>query len=119
MSKNVKPEKNIFVRITPLILKNRIINLIYSLAGESRITSTLSNVGVLEVPAEMAKHVERFDVMLGAPRLNKINCTACTYGDMLNISFSSVIKETDVEREFFTFLVKSGLHVKIESNRRV
>jgi hypothetical protein len=105
--------------LTPLILKNQIINLIYSLAGESRITSTLSYVGILEVPDEMAKHIERFDVMLGAPRLNKINSTACTYGDILNISFSSTIKETDVERTFFTFLITSGLHVKIESNRRV
>lgn len=119
MSKNVKPEKNIFVRVIPLVLKNQIINLIYSLAGESRMTSTLSNVGVMEVPAEMAEHIERFDVMLGAPRLNKINCTACTYGDTLTICFSSIIKETHVERAFFTFLVKSGIHVRIESNRRV
>jgi NRPS condensation-like uncharacterized protein len=119
MSKNVKSEKYLLVRITPLPLKNQIINLVYSLAGESRITSTLSNVGIMDVSDEMAAHIERFDVMLGPPRLNKINCTACTYGDMLNICFSSTIKETDVERTFFTFLVKSGIHVKIESNRRV
>lgn len=119
MSKNVKSEKHILVRITPLPLKNRIINLVYNLAGESRITSTLSNVGILEVPEEMAKHIQRFDVMLGAPRLNRINCAACTYKDMLNICFTSVIKETNVERAFFTFLVRSGLHVKIESNRRI
>lgn len=119
MSKNVKSEKNMLVRVTPLVLKNPIIHVIYSLAGESRITSTLSNVGVMEVPDEMARHIERFDVMLGAPRLNRINCTACTYGDVLNVCFSSVIKETDIEREFFTLLVRSGLHVKIESNRRV
>lgn len=119
MSKNVKSEKYVFVRITPLPLKNQIISLIYSLAGESRITSTLSNVGILEVPDEMEKHIQRFDVMLGTPRLNKINCAAGTYKDILNICFTSVIKETNVEKAFFTFLVKSGLHVKIESNRRI
>ncbi len=119
MSKNVKPEKNIFVRVTPLVLKNPLIHLIYRIAGESRITSTLSNVGVLDVPDEMAAHIDSFDVMLGPPRLNKINCTACTYKDALSVCFSSIIKETEVERAFFTFLVKSGLHVKIESNRRI
>lgn len=118
MSRNVKSEKNFFVRITPLFLKNRIINVIFSLAGETRMTSTLSNVGRMELPDEMAAHVERFDVMLGAPRHNKINCAVCSYRDMLCICFSSIIKETDVERAFFTFMVKQGLHVKLESNRR-
>lgn len=118
MSKNVKSEKNIFVRITPLVLKNPIIHLIYRMAGESRITSALSNVGLIDMPEEMAEHVERFDVMIGAPRLNNINCAACSFKDTLSLCFSSVIKETDVEKAFFTFLVKSGIHVKIESNRR-
>ena len=29
---------------------------------------------------------------------------------------SYMYKETDVEREFFRFLVREGIHVKIESN---
>lgn len=119
MSKNVKAEKNIFVRIMPLIMKNRAISLIFHLAGESRMTSTLSNIGVIEVPREMAAHVERFDAMLGAPRQTGINCVACAYDDTLSLCFSSVIKETDIELEFFTLLVKLGVHVKIESNRGI
>lgn len=118
MSKNVKSEKNFFVRIIPLFLKNRIINVIFSIAGETRMTSTLSNVGVIDLPEEMASHVERFDVMLGAPRLNRVNCAVCSYRDILSVCFSSTIKETEVERAFFTFLVRQGLHVTIESNRR-
>ncbi len=119
MSKNVKPEKNIFVRITPLVIKNPIIQLIYRIAGESRITSTISNVGMVEMPEEMAKHVDSFDVMIGAPRLNKLNCAVCSFKDTLSICFSSVIKETKVEKAFFTFFVRAGIHVKIESNRRI
>ncbi len=118
MSKNVKPEKNIFVRITPLVLKNPIIGFIYRIAGESRITSTLSNVGIIDMPQEMAEHVDSFEVMIGAPRLNKINCAVCSFKDTLTICFSSVIKETHVEKAFFTFLIRAGIHVKIESNRR-
>ena len=117
MSKNVKAEKSIFVRILPLFLKNIIINAIFNMAGESRITSTMTNIGVIDVPDEMVAHVERFDAMLGALRHNKVNCAVCTYKDILNICFTSTIKETAVEKEFFTFLVKMGLHVKLESNR--
>ncbi len=117
MSKNVKAEKSIFIRILPLFLKNAAINFIFHLAGETRTTSTLSNIGVMDMPAEMEKHVERFDAMLGALRYNQVNLAVCAYKDILNICFSSTMKETFVEKEFFTFLVKKGIHVKLESNR--
>jgi len=117
MSKNVKAEKSIFVRMMPLFIKNFAISLIFHMAGESRITSTLSNIGMMDMPEEMAVHVDRFDVMLGALRYNSVNCAVCAFRDMLTICFSSTIKEPHVEKEFFTFLVKMGVHVKIESNR--
>ncbi len=119
MSKNVKAEKSLFVRLLPLFFKNMAIHIIYNLAGENRMTSTLSNLGPLDLPEEMQAHVTRFDVMLGAPRYNRVNCAVCSYKDALHICFTSIIRETEVEREFFTLLVKMGLHVKIESNREV
>jgi len=33
------------------------------------------------------------------------------------LNFTSKIKETDIERFFFTYLIKQGIPVKIESNR--
>lgn len=117
MSKNVKAEKSIFVRMMPLLIKNIAIRMIFNMAGENCTTSALSNIGVMDMPEEMAAHVDRFDVMLGALRHNSVNCAVCAFGDMLTICFSSTIKEPHVEKEFFTFLVKLGVHVKIESNR--
>lgn len=117
LSKNVKAEKSLFVRMMPLFFKNYAINFIYSLAGEKRMTSTISNVGIVDTPDEMKPHIERFDVMLGPPRHNKISCSVCSFEDILNICFTSTMKEAHVEQKFFTFLVKKGLHVKIESNR--
>jgi len=119
MSKNVKAEKSLFVRLLPLFLKNIAIHMIYNMAGENRMTSTLSNIGPFDVPEEMRPHVTRFDVMLGAPRYNRVNCAVGSLGDALHVCFTSTIREADVEREFFTLLVKMGLHVKIESNREV
>lgn len=117
MSKNVKAEKSIFVRMMPLPLKNVIINIIFNLVGESRITSTLTNLGIMDMPDEMAAHVERFDAMLGALRHNKLNCAVCAYKDILNVCFTSTMKETHVEKAYFTHLVKMGIHVKLETNR--
>lgn len=117
MSKNVKAEKSLFVRMMPLFIKNFFISVIFSLAGETRMTSTLSNIGRIDVPDEMTEHVERFEAMLGALRKNKISCAVCAYQGKLHVCFTSTMKETHVERAFFTFLVKMGIHVKLESNR--
>ena len=119
MSKNVKAEKNILVRMMPLLLKNLVINIIFYLTGESRMTSAMSNIGVMDMPEPMAAHVERFDAMLGAPRFYRVNCAVCAFKGIMNICFSSTIKEAHVEREFFTFLVRMGIHVKLETNRGI
>ncbi len=119
MSKNVKAEKNILVRMMPLFLKNLVISIIFHMSGESRMTSAMSNIGVMDMPEQMAAHVERFDAMLGAPRYYGINCAVCAFKGLMNICFTSTIKETLVEKEFFTFLVKMGIHVKLETNRGI
>ncbi len=117
VSKNVKAEKSIFVRMMPLFLKNFVISFVYSLAGEKRMTSVVSNIGAIDLPEQMMPHVERFDFMLGAMRHNKIGCAVCSFGDTLSICFTSTIRETHLEKSFFTFLVKQGIHVKLETNR--
>ena len=35
----------------------------------------------------------------------------------MEITFAGTQKETDTERDFFRFLVRDGVHVKVESNR--
>ncbi|MBT7122675.1 MAG: hypothetical protein HN948_06665, partial [Clostridia bacterium] len=117
VSKNVKAEKNILIRMLPLFLKNFFISFVYSLAGEKRMSSVVTNLGIIDVPEQMASHIDRFDFMLGAPRHKKIGCAVCSFGDKLSICFSSTLEEAHVEKAFFTFLVKKGVHVKLESNR--
>ena len=49
--------------------------------------------------------------------MNGARIGVATVGDVMTVTFSDRFADTDVEREFFTALVKMGLHVKIESNR--
>lgn len=44
------------------------------------------------------------------------SAAAASFKGKLYINWTSGIKEKDVERNFFTSLVKSGIRVKIESN---
>ena len=116
MSANVGPERSIFLRFSPLFLKNLVMRVAYNLVGDSRFTSTMSNIGAIKMPEGMAEHVERFEFLIGPSHFNAINSTVCSTGDTLMISFTSTMPETDLQRLFFKQLVHLGVPVRIESN---
>jgi NRPS condensation-like uncharacterized protein len=116
MCANVGPEYSWFLKLTPLPLKSLAMRLVYSRTGESRFTSTMSNLGLTEVPTGFAELVERFDFMLGPSRMNPVNCGVISFNDQLSITFTGTMTETDVERAFFTKLISLGLPVTVQSN---
>jgi NRPS condensation-like uncharacterized protein len=113
---NVAAERSPFMRATPLFMKNLALKTAYSLFGERLVTTTLSNLGVVHLPDSMQSFVRRFDFVLGAPRMNALNCAVCSYNGQMTVSFMRVLEETDIERYFFRFLAQKGVPVVIESN---
>ncbi len=114
---NIHTERNPLLRMMPLFIKDRAISLGYALAGPASYTSVLSNLGVVEIPAQMAAHVETFDFNLGPSPVTNVDCAVLGYNGQLRINFTRVIEEPFVERAFFTFLVRRGIPVKVESNK--
>ena len=117
LANNVKAERNIAVRVLPLFAKNWALSMVFRFVGESLFTSTITNLGAMDVPDEMRPHVEYFDAMLGPPKMNKCCCAVAGYGNLLCVNFTRTIREAFVEREFFSFLVRQGIPVKIYSNQ--
>lgn len=115
-SGTVNAEKKISMRMAPLFLKNIVLSTYYNLFGEKLMTSTLSNIGSIVLPKEISGLVERFDFVLGAPKQNPMNCAVISYEDTLSISFTSVILENAILREFVNFLKLHGLEIKVETN---
>ncbi|NLU52071.1 MAG: hypothetical protein GXX10_04300 [Clostridiaceae bacterium] len=116
LSRNVGGQRNWLVRTTPLFLKKLLMPFLYTRMGENLCSGTLSNLGLIRLPEGMAKEVEQIDFILGTNPINKTGCGVCGYGDKLVINFARNIHESEVERLFFTRLVKMGLHVKIYTN---
>ncbi len=117
-SANVSSERSPLVRLLPLFLKAPFLKMMFLLQGDRYCSSTLTNLGLVTLPEGMIKRVERVDFMLGAPGVNPVVAAAVSYKGQLVINFSSRIEERDVERGFFTRLIKLGVPVKVESNRR-
>lgn len=116
MCKNLSDEMNPFTRIVPLYIKNIVMRIVFNMYGENLVSSTFSNLGMIKVPDEMGKYIDRFDFIFGRFKRDMPSVAAASFGDKLCISWSSGIVEKDVERKFFTELIKMGVHIKIESN---
>ena len=115
-SQNVHSEQSIALRLVPLFLKNLVMRLVFHQVGD-RITSTcLSNLGLVRLPQEMAQYVTRMDMMLGPLSENRVVLAALSYQGSAHLTFTSTIRETDLPRAFFRYLVRAGIHVKVESN---
>jgi hypothetical protein len=116
ITRNVETAKNPFIRAIPLPIKNVIMRLIYKTHGENRYTCLSTNVGPARMPESFAARIRRIDVLLPSTPGLKTVAGMISHGDELSISFGSVIERNDLERLFFTRLVKDGLRIKVESN---
>ena len=113
---NMKLEKNPIVRITPLFIKKLIVKLVYKYIGSGANTMSFSNLGLVIMPDECSKHIDRFEFANGVSKETPINCTTVTYNDLCTISFTSCI----IERKFQLFAIKKlmedGVNLIIETN---
>ena len=73
----------------------------------------LSNVGRFPFDEKLSPFIELVDVFAGTPYMH---LSICSYGDRLAMSFTSMMTETDIQRNFFRLLTAQGLEVEIRSN---
>jgi len=114
---NAETQRNPFIRVVPLFIKDFVVRQFYTKVQDKNSSAGLTNMGALQVPGSMKPYIERFDIYMGQPFSSRTNCAIISFGDVLTINFASSIIEADVERYFFRKLVQDGIHVKIESNR--
>ena len=115
---NVNDERNPFVRLIPLPIKNAVMKIIFNSVGEKKSCLSLSNMGVIEIPDIMKEYVERFDFILGVQASAPYNCGMLSYKDTIYINFIRNIQAPELERHFFNVLKKDfGISAVVESNR--
>ena len=73
-------------------------------------------MGVVTVPAAMEPMVERFEFIIGVQYSYPNNCSVVTYNEKVYVSMIRGIRETELERLFFSRLVELGIPVEVESN---
>lgn len=117
ISQHVRIERNPFLKFLPLPLKNLGLGIATITSAEQTTSAYLTNLGPVVLPEEMKPFIEKIVLIPGPGMRTAARCGVSSFGDNLVFSFANCYKENDIEREFFTTLVKMGVHVKIESNR--
>ncbi|WP_326907347.1 hypothetical protein [Sedimentibacter sp. MB31-C6] len=106
-------EHNYFLRAIPLVIKNIILRVANNIADKGY-TSTLSNIGIINMPEEIKPFISSFDIFVST---NKLQACVCSFENNLRISFTSAFINTEIQRHFFRTLTDMGIPVEIVSNK--
>ena len=105
-------EHNWGIKMVPLFVKDRFISLFSSRRAGS-VTTSLSNVGKVDLPKELAPYVEKF---CGYMACKTVFVCILTYGDRMVFGFVSAFTRHSLEREFFRRLTELGIGVEVTGN---
>lgn len=114
-SYNVSNQRNLFLRLMPLPIKNLAMRAVFTRSALAN-TTTISNIGIIEVSEVYRPYIEQFHAFLTLSVGQHIRCTVCSYEDTLVFSFSYDLVDMSIQRGFFRQLTADGVHVEIESN---
>lgn len=115
---NVADERSLVLRVVPLFIKNFVMKMVFNSVGEKKSCLSFSNLGVVKLPEELERHVERIDFILGPQANAPYNCSIYTYGGVLNVTLSRDIKEALLENYFYRELRELGIETTVQSNQR-
>lgn len=115
MSSNVKIGSNLFIKVLPLFFKKFSVKITF-MEIRKYSTTTLSNIGKIDVIPEYQEYVEAFLVLLAPEKGEKTKCSVCSFENKLAISFTSILEKKEVQDEFKKHLEANNILVEVESN---
>jgi hypothetical protein len=114
---NVVSEKTLYLRLVPLFIKDLLMPYIYKTYGEGTYTSGFSNIGLIKMPDNLEKHIDRFELYPPPSTGNTLKITVASYQNKVYLTFGSLSRDRRVEEIYFRRLREMGIPVKVESNR--
>ncbi len=113
LARNQNPERNVFLRLLPLLAKNLLLYTRYTNWGPTQYSGVLTNLGKIEMPPSIAGEIEYFTFIPPPGRELRVHGAVATYGDRVRITFGNVTATMELQRRFFSFLVDTGIPVRI------
>ncbi len=103
-------------KFLPLMVKFPAVQAVYGILGDRIFTTTLSNLGLITMPPELESHVQSMDFVLGSARVNRVMCSAVTFGNAASLCIAKQTMDPTFEEALLTALEKDGLQITVEGS---
>jgi len=118
MDKMVASTQNLvrLARFLPLVVKAPVVQAVYGVLGDRIFTTTLSNLGRVTLPPELEHHIKSMDFVLGSARVNRVMCSAVTFGVVASLCIAKQTTDPTFEEALLAALEKDGLQITVEGS---
>ena len=114
LSQNVGHEKSFFIRVLPLFVKSMAISAVYRRLGTRQCSGILTNLGVVNLPDDMAEYIDSFELVPTPPNKNvKISCAMVTFKNKLRMDFCDISCSARLEMHFLKHFTDLEINVRI------
>lgn len=104
------------VRWIPMFIKGPIAGALYGFLGDRVFTTTLSNLGVIELPSEMEEQLDSMSFILGTTVTNRSGCALITCGGTAMLSVTKLTRDPAFEEAMYRLLTGDGVTVSAEGS---
>jgi NRPS condensation-like uncharacterized protein len=111
--RNVRGERYIFIRLVPLFIKNMILAFHFRNLGMELYSGLITNLGKIELPAELGGMVKRFRFYPPPPDTSRVTVASVTLSNEMVITFLNSSTSRLLERKFVDYLRCDGIDVKL------
>lgn len=106
-----------YIHYIPLFLKTPISKIIYHFLGDKVITTTLSNLGKIDIPSEMSNHLKKADFILGTTSVNKVSCALITLNNETTLSLTKNTTDSSFETNLFKLIENQSLSINLTGSQ--
>ena len=100
----------------PRFIKKPVAERLYGFLGDRLLSNTLSNLGVVTMPEDLACHIKKFDFILGPSVINKAACAMVTFQNTAVFTITKTTVEPSFEKRMEKLLREDGIDLKIEGS---
>ena len=104
------------LRLVPLAIKTPVARIVYGFIGDVLYTNTLSNLGMVRLPEEMARHIEKMDFVLNTNTVSRASCSMVTFGSAAVFTISKLTADPSYEEKLHALLTAQGLEVSVSGS---
>ena len=104
------------IRLIPLVIKQPIAKFLSGILGDHAFTSTLSNIGIVDLPNQFKEYIQDMDFVLNTSTTNRASCGLITYNNNATLSITKNTKDPSFETKLYELLTNDGLLVEVEGS---